>query len=239
MRGTGTISLWTDDVPTNAGGGSIDSLIMACVLWPIQLAVAMQRLPLGIRLKRMKAQLMEFWNTDLQAALKRKSRWWMRGRLSPKIVVLPRLWTGYGAWTLFGKIYITRKLTGCPEHVRKYIIGHELGHLYGGHVYLQALFFFSYSMLVAGELSHSAITLLALALTSILYVIFVTPRFSLARECFADSVAVDLYGPHAVLTSSLWMARRVSDVDSKERQARLKRLRMYLRRDTVDQIDDG
>jgi Zn-dependent protease with chaperone function len=217
-------------LPSNRSAGT---LTMGCVWWPIQLIVAMRRGPIGTRLKRMKEQLVEFWKADLKAALERKSRWWMRGRLSPRIVVLPRLWAGYGAWTLFGKIFITKQLVGCPEHVRRYIIGHELGHLYGGHVYLQALFLFSYSMLVAGELSHSAITLLALGLTSVFYVIFVTPRFSLARECFADSVAVDLYGPHAVLTSSVWMARRVRDVDSKERQARLKRLRTYLRDNAV------
>jgi Zn-dependent protease with chaperone function len=177
----------------------------------------------------MKANLLEFWNAELEAALKRKSRWWMRGTFSPKIVLLPRLWSGYGAWTLFGKIYITKQQMACPDHVRKYIIGHELGHLYGGHVYLQMLFAFSYVTLVAGELSHSAITVLALALTSILYVVFVTPAFSLARECFADSVAVDLYGAHTILTSSLWMACRVKDVDTRERQARLRRLRAYLR----------
>jgi len=169
------------------------------------------------------------WNTELTAALVRKSHWWMRGALRPRVAILPRVWSGYGAWTLFGRIFITRKQASCPEHVRQYIIGHELGHLYGGHVYLQMLFVCSYAMLIIGQASHSAITVLALGLTIVLYIGFVTPSLSLAREYFADSVAVDLYGAHTALMSSLWMARRVNDVDSHERQARLDRLRACLR----------
>jgi Zn-dependent protease with chaperone function len=177
----------------------------------------------------MKTSAQASWNAELAAALARKSRRWMHGALRPRVAILPRVWTGYGAWTLFGRIFITQKQSSCPEHVRQYVIGHELGHLYGGHVYLQMLFICSYLMLIFGQASHSAIALLALALTSVLYVGFVTPSLSLAREYFADSVAVELYGPHTALTSSLWMARRVNDVDSRERQARLDRLRTYLR----------
>ena len=169
------------------------------------------------------------WNADLDAALGRRRRVWMRGILRPRITILPRLWKGYGAWTLLGHIFVTEKQASCPEHVRHYIIGHELGHLYGGHVYLQFLFMLSYAALVASEATHSAVTVLALGLTSILYVAFVTPGMVLAREFFADSVAVDLYGAHTILISSLWMARRVNDVDTQQRQARLAKLRAYLR----------
>jgi Zn-dependent protease with chaperone function len=177
----------------------------------------------------MNANALVSWNAELDSALARRSRWWMKGALRPRIAILPAMWRGYGAWTLFGKIFITRKQASCPDHVRQYIIGHELGHLYGGHVYLQVLFALSYMTLIAGQASHSAVTILALGLTSVLYVGFVTPSFSLARECFADSVAVELYGAYTALTSSLWMARRVNDVESRERQARLTRLRAYLR----------
>ncbi len=169
----------------------------------------------------MSSSLRMIWNNDLDDALMRKRLRWMRGPLRPRVQILPRSWKGYGAWTLFGHIFITGRQATCPEHVRHYVIGHELGHLYGGHVYLQILFILSYATMVATEGTQSAIALLALCLTIILYV--------LARELLADSVAVDLYGPHATLISSLWMARRVNDTDSRLRQARLKRLRAYLR----------
>jgi len=177
----------------------------------------------------MSSALRMIWNNELDDALKRKRRRWMRGPLRPRVQILPLPWKGYGAWTLFGQIFITGKQATCPEHVRHYVIGHELGHLYGGHVYLQFLFILSYATMVATEGTQSSIALLALCLTVIFYVAFATPRFALAREIFADSVAVDLNGAHATLISSLWMARRVNDVDSRMRQARLQRLRGYLR----------
>ena len=66
--------------------------------------------------------------------------------------------------------------------MRHYVIGHELGHLYGGHVYLQFLFILSYATMVATEGTQSSIALLALCLTVIFYVAFATPRFALAES---------------------------------------------------------
>lgn len=83
------------------------------------------------------------WTEDLEYALSRKRRIWMRGMLRPRLRVLPSLWKGYGAWTLFTVIFVTHKQSSCTEPVRRYIIAPEFGHLYGGHIYLQLLFMLS------------------------------------------------------------------------------------------------
>lgn len=165
------------------------------------------------------------WESDLRIVLRRRARVWMRGPLRPRVAVLPRLWGGYGAWTLFTLIFVTRRQLTCPDHVRRYLLSHEVAHIWAGHVYLQALFAGSYLLLMTGPVSHPIIKGMALTLTTVAYLCFIMPRFHLAPEYAADSVAVELNGAYPTLLSSLWMAQRVKDIETAQRQARLKRLR--------------
>jgi Peptidase family M48 len=166
------------------------------------------------------------WKKDLAHVLTRKRRIWMRGVLRPRLHILPTLWKGYGAWTLFTVIFVTHKQASCPAQVRQYIVSHEFGHLYGGHVYLQFLFILSYAVLTMSATTQPAVALLTLAFTCTLFAAFVKPSLALEREVYADSVAVELYGAEATIAGFLWMAHRTNGIHGKERKARIARLRL-------------
>ena len=173
----------------------------------------------------MDGTVLDLWNKDLAAVLHRKNRLWMRGVLRPRITVLPPSWSGYGAWTLLGRIFITRRQATCPDDVRRYLIAHELGHAWLGHVYLQVVFSTAVATFVFVSMTHVVVRGTALLVTLFAYACFIAPRWSLARECAADAVSIELYGPVMTLQSSVWMAQRTKGGDSPERHARLARLR--------------
>ena len=150
----------------------------------------------------------------------------------PRVVKLPAWVTkGYGAWTLFSIIFISDKQASCPADVRRYVLGHEVGHLCGGHQSLQYFWVFSQTMFFIGMAIAPAIALTGLILMCVAFGGFVHPALNLKREVFADRVAVELYGPHSVVVGATWMARQLADIDTTQRQARLKQLRSYLRDD--------
>jgi len=152
----------------------------------------------------------------------------MRGPLKPHIVVLPTSRARLGAWTLFGTIYLSKGQLNCPAHVRNYIIGHELGHIISGDVFLQLLFAGSYFLMIATAGTGTAVQLFGIIISTLSLLMYALPALALEREIRADRVAVQLYGAHMVLEGSLWMARRTDDLQNPERVARLRRLRQYV-----------
>jgi len=176
----------------------------------------------------MTANNLQVWTSELEHALQRMPR---RERLyfRPRLIKLPAWFaSGYGAWTLLGVVLITDTQAGCPADVRRYVVGHELGHLCGGHQYLQYLWILAQGLLLVGAAVAPAAALLGLALICVAFVGFVHPRWNLEREFFADRIAVELYGPHAMVTSAVWMSRQLGDSHTSERQARLQQLDSYL-----------
>lgn len=168
------------------------------------------------------------WAHTLGEALAQRRSFWMRGPFTPHIVVLPTGPERLGAWTLFSTIYISRGQLSCPPGVRKYIIGHELGHILSGDVFLQLLFAGSYFTMIATAGSGTAVQLFAIVISALSLSMFALPSLSLERELRADRFAVQFFGPQMVLEGCLWMGRRLNDLRNPERIARISCLRRYV-----------
>jgi Zn-dependent protease with chaperone function len=184
-------------------------------------------------LQKMLVRYRDAWNDALRAALAQRRRVWMRGPFRPHIVVLPTRAGRLGAWTFANTIYISRTQLSCPPHVRNYVIGHELGHMVNGDVFIQLLFFLSYLAMIITTGTGSAVNLLGILLSSISLLMLGVPSLALEREINADRVAVQLYGARQVLDGCLWMARRLDEMHSPQRIARLRQLRQYLTDETT------
>lgn len=174
----------------------------------------------------------EEWAATLTEALTRRGMFWMRGPLKPHIVVLPTSQGRLGAWTLFSTIYLSKGQLGCPTNVRNYIVGHELGHIVNGDVFLQLLFAGSYFTMIATAGTGTAVQLFGILISALSLLMYALPGMALERELRADRVAVQLYGPQIVLEGCLWMAARLGDLHNPERIARLRRLRQYVQEQT-------
>jgi hypothetical protein len=147
--------------------------------------------------------------------------------IMPRVFVLPRWFcrNNYGAWTYFNFVLITPAQTQCPAEVRHYVLGHEYGHIFGGHVYLQWAWLFAGILYLIGMLTPiMQMTLIALSIKSIVFYKLVHPRIGAEREFYADNIAADLFGPRTALEGSRWMANALGDIRQAERQARLSRL---------------
>lgn len=152
--------------------------------------------------------------------------------IPPKLVTLPNWWPyeGIGAWSYMRYILVSPGLlTTAPKEVRRYIIGHELGHIRFGHTALNYLFpatfvaFFSAMMVFESQPQGTLKTV-----SAILMLLLLVPKSALLwfpkrREFQADAHAAWLYGRDATLRASLWMAEAGGD-HSALRQARLRRL---------------
>ena len=175
-----------------------------------------------------RTSIMDEWEVELKWALTRVALA-QRPLLRPRIIKLPSwLTSGYGAWTLFHIVAITEQQASCPSQVRRYIIGHELGHLCGGHYLLQYFWVFAEIIFLLGAALASAAALFGILLICIASIGFMHPGWILEREVFADRVAADLFGTREVITASLWMSYQVGDFHTRGRQARLRKLRSYL-----------
>ncbi len=172
--------------------------------------------------------MMDEWKHELACAVERAETGWPVFT-RPRIVKLPAwMRNGYGAWTIFNVVVITHLQASCPDDVRRYIIGHELGHLVGRHQYLHYLWFAGTGIFILGSLLESRAAMVGLGIMSIVFGTLVHPRLNLKREIFADRIAANLYGSSAVMTSVMWMSKQVGDSHTAERQTRLETLRSYL-----------
>lgn len=168
--------------------------------------------------------LLKEWNRDLALALECLGVG--QRSVRPRIVRLPH-WcrSGYGAWLLFPFVIITHDQANCPADVRRYVLGHELGHLCGGHHRLHYLWVAGQVLFLIGAIASPVTALIGLALLTLVWLAHAHPRWSLEREAFADEIATRLLGRERVLASALWMSAHVGDTHTRERQKRLEILR--------------
>lgn len=158
---------------------------------------------------------------------------WRKGfrHITPKLVTLPAWWPfhWYGAWSYMRYIIVSRELLmDAPESVRRYVLGHESGHIRFGHtalnymfpvtsvLFVTAMYFFDTGEPMVKQVSASIILLLLIAKSALLW-------FPKRREFQADQYASAMAGKETAIAGSLWMAHHAHDL-SKLRQQRLLRL---------------
>lgn len=152
--------------------------------------------------------------------------------LPPKLVILPAWWPwhGYGAWSYMRYILVSRELVqDAPETVRRYVLGHELGHIRFGHTALNYMYLFtSLAFILAtgvfiGHYPHSAKMIAAIIMLLLLIPKSALLWFPSRREYQADRYAVAMTDRKTAIQGSLWMAEHGRDI-SKLRRNRLLRL---------------
>ncbi|MGK9451706.1 M48 family metalloprotease [Acidithiobacillus caldus] len=158
---------------------------------------------------------------------------WRKGfrHITPKLVTLPAWWPfhGYGAWSYMRYIIVSRELLrDAPGSVRRYVLGHESGHIRFGHTALNYMFPLTsvlfavafYSFACGGPqvkpLAASILLLLLIAKSALLW-------FPKRREFQADQYAAAMAGKETAIAGSIWMAHHAGDL-SRLRQQRLLRL---------------
>jgi Zn-dependent protease with chaperone function len=171
----------------------------------------------------------EAWKTELQAMEAERPSAWAR-LVRPRVVVLPRCLTGerLGAWTLYHLIFVTQAQAACPPRVRRYVLGHEYGHIVCGHAALQWAWLASALLSLIGMLLPIAI-LLSLGIQSAVLYSLANAAQGARREMSADAAAADLCGASIALEGALWMADAMGDKAKPERQARLAELEQRAR----------
>lgn len=163
------------------------------------------------------------WQYELDAIAQSHPCFWARFA-HPRIVVLPTcLNRGYGAWTYLRWIVLTQKQCDCPAHVRRYVLGHEFGHIYGRHVGMQWLWLLA-GFLYGVGLFSPALLLLAICIKSVLFYGIVNKRLGTNRELYADAIAAQLFGAKSALRAARWMTRATGEQNSEQRALRLLRL---------------
>ncbi|MES2353695.1 MAG: M48 family metalloprotease [Pseudomonadota bacterium] len=168
---------------------------------------------------------MNLWKSDFSDIQRRFPCWFTR-LIRPRLVFLPAWWpVRYGAWAYCQFIFIAPGLHDAPDNVRRYLLGHEYGHIYCKHTVLH----FVYWLGMAGLCSAFAVPspLLHVGSLSVLMVVTLLaclPRLAKAREFQADAVAVQVFGQQVVLSGSLWMAEKAGTTANVFRQSRLRRL---------------
>jgi len=164
------------------------------------------------------------WSTDLAAISARRPTQWAR-LVTPRVFVLPRMLTRsrLGAWTLYHWIFITPAQASCPTEVRRYILGHEYGHILCGHSRLQWLWLVG-SILYTLSFFAPPLVLLGVIIQAAAMSSLLNRRQETAREISADSVAADLFGAPEVLAAARWMSAAVGDGQNPQRQVRLAKL---------------
>lgn len=171
----------------------------------------------------------ETWKTELQAMEAKRPSAWSRF-VRPRVVVLPRSLTGsrLGAWTLCHLIFVTEAQAACPPKVRRYVLGHEYGHIVCGHAALQWAWLASGALSLLGMLVPAAILLSLGIQSAVLYSLANTAQGA-RREISADATAAELCGAAVALEGARWMADAMGDSTRPERLARLAELEQRVR----------
>lgn len=171
------------------------------------------------------------WEADLESIKHRMPSRWARW-VQPRLVVLPAWCTGRraGAWTLFNCIIITQQQRDCPEGVRRYVLGHEFGHIARGHTALQWAWLAG-ALLYVGGISHPAAIATSLVIQTMVMAKMLSTRQEAARELSADDVAVELFGASVALEGARWMCAQRGDGEGAVRRRRLARLEECVERD--------
>ncbi|WP_163056974.1 M48 family metalloprotease [Acidithiobacillus ferrooxidans] len=176
----------------------------------------------------------ETWEADLAALMARDlaAPGWRRvfRSIPAKLKVLPAWWpVHYGAWSYMRYIILSRHLQeDAPTVTRRYVLGHELGHIRNGHtalnylypvlaaIYITSLWCFIYGGPGIQPVAAAIMFLLIVSKSSLLW-------FPNHREFQADDYAARLVGQPNALEGSLWMAHHGHDL-SRLRRKRLARL---------------
>ena len=176
----------------------------------------------------------EAWEADLAALMAQDfaAPGWRRvfRAIPVKLKVLPTWWpVHYGAWSYMRYIIISQHLKeDAPPVTRRYVLGHELGHIRYGHtalnylypvlaaIYITSLWCFIYGAPDIRSLAASIMLLLIISKSSMLW-------FPSHREFQADDFSARINGQTDALEGSLWMAHHGRDL-SRLRRRRLTRL---------------
>ena len=153
-----------------------------------------------------------------------------RRGLRPVLFFLPDWWPGrHAAFAYFNVIAIGPGLVGAPEPVRRYILGHELGHIDRHHTNGQVLYWLGVlAAVLLGRMLPPAFHLAPICLVLIVAVLWIT-RGEAKREFEADDEAAARYGDHTVITGLTWMQSRRATPVPKLNALRLERRRDHAR----------
>jgi hypothetical protein len=151
-----------------------------------------------------------------------------RKGLRPVLAFLPQWWPSrHVAFAYFNIVAIGPGLVAAPEPVRKYLLGHELGHIDRHHTGGQVLYWLG--VLAAVLISRSlppAFHLAPICLVLIAAVLWIT-RGETKREFEADDEAAARYGDYTVINGLTWMQSRRSAAAPKLNALRLERRRAH------------
>ena len=168
---------------------------------------------------------MDKWTQDFNDAVVRLNSPYLRA-IKPKIILMPAWWpVKADAWAYLNVVMIGPGILDAPNDVRRYVIGHELGHLYAKHTLLHLLYWFSAAGSIIGLLFPHLVLLagtLSALVISAFFVLF--KPFIRHRELHADAIAAQLYGREIALAGCLWMAQRSGTLHDPFRQSRLRNL---------------
>lgn len=174
------------------------------------------------------------WETELATLIAKDlaAPGWRRvfRAIPAELKVLPSWWpVHYGAWSYMRYIIISHRLKNdAPPVTRRYVLGHELGHIRYGHTalnylfpvlatfYITGLWFFMYGQPDIQRMAAAIMLLIIVAKSSLLW-------FPTRREFQADDYSARLNGNADALEGSLWMAHQGRDM-GRLRRKRLLRL---------------
>lgn len=168
---------------------------------------------------------MDEWQTDFAAAQAHLS-WWLAKLLRPRLVFLPSWWqlASNGAWAQLHLIFIGPGLRHASSEARRYLIGHEYGHLRSNHTIPCFFFLLAMPVFLVGCAGHwpvvEAWSYLVVAIAGFLLLLLSSWH---RCEYQADSVAVSLYGQDTARQGMLWMAYKAAAF-GETRRKRLRRL---------------
>jgi Zn-dependent protease with chaperone function len=153
----------------------------------------------------------------------------VQGPLAPKLLFLPTWWPApTAAFAYFNVIAIGPGLLRAPADVRRYILGHELGHIERRHTLGQVGYWTSVLAAVAlGQLLPPGLTLApitAVLITAVAWIHLGEAR----REFEADDAAAARYGDLTVINGLTWMQSRSTQPQSKLCTRRLNRRRRHV-----------
>ena len=164
------------------------------------------------------------WQNELNI-LAQKNPWKYGQWLKPRVFFLQGVLPKYYAITFMHFIFVGRGLVNAPEHVRRYLLLHEYGHIYHQHTlpsYLYAAG--AIGLAVAVGLTVEWLGLLSIAACFIAFRWLVMSSSHLAKEMQADQYAVNVMGVGQTIEAARWMADKTESDDFPERIARMSRL---------------
>lgn len=173
---------------------------------------------------------MQEWNRDLaeiRVALPCK----LARCVVPRIIVLPTWWPAqHGVWIYFCVIFVGRSVVNAPTDARRYLIGHEYGHIYCGHVLLHYAYWMAVSGLVMGMLVGAPIAVMLCGLLAMMTLLVgVWPSAIERRECQADAIAAQSWGAQRAMTGAVWFMGQRKESRNHLRSVRLALLQSYAR----------